>query len=99
MYVATSPRLAAAISSNESMPPEEIRYLRFRNDGKSYERAVDSNFLEKFGLPVNDAVVILKDRDKALKQLNDRLLIQKIIREMKGVCPLCLDGVLHPLAP
>ena len=34
-----------------------------------------------------------QDREKTEKKLNDRLLVQKIIRAMKWVCPICLSEV------
>ena len=86
-FISTSPRLAEAISSNQSVTHDDIRYLDFDLFGRNFRETVDPTFLENFGLPSHRGVVVLKDRDKNAKQLNDRLLIQKITKEMISVCP------------
>lgn len=94
-FITTSAKFAAAIANNESVSPEEVRTLQIDADGTIYEKKVDAGLLEQFGFPVTHAVVRLKDRDKSAKQLNDRILILKIRKEMKWVCPVCLRELLH----
>lgn len=60
-----------------------------------FETTVDAGFLEELGLPVNHAVVRLKDRDKSAMQLNDRILLLKIRKELKWVCSVCLHELLN----
>lgn len=52
-----------------------------------------SAYLKEFGIDLIESTIILHDRDKTSKQLNDRLTIQKIVGGMKWVCPVCLDTV------
>lgn len=93
-FILTSPKFAAAIKSKESIDPDDIRYFRFTSKGLGGRNPVDTAFLEQFGFSANNSVVVLENRDLEAKQLNDRLLMQKILKEMQSVCCACLDGVL-----
>ncbi|MEJ2610103.1 MAG: hypothetical protein P8179_08425 [Candidatus Thiodiazotropha sp.] len=91
-YVLTSPLLEKAIIDGKQIQKTKLIQFKvesFDLDGE-FNYVVDIEFLSKFMGVSSDQVVILKDRDKASKQLNDRLLIQEILREMKHVCPVCL---------
>lgn len=91
-FVLTSPRLAVAIS-NQILSPLNIFIIRVDCSGSDFEFLVDCEFPEKYGISSGESVIGLKDRDKLAKQLNDRLIIQKMVRDMKWVCPLCLHMV------
>lgn len=93
-FVMTSPRIAAAIVRGQSIKETELRKLQIESLGKTFEYFVDSEFLDKLKIASDERTLILKDRDKRAKQLNDRLIIQKIVREMKWVCPVCLKSVI-----
>ncbi|NHZ98335.1 MULTISPECIES: hypothetical protein [Massilia] len=96
LFVWTSPRLAEAIANSRPVPHEEIRHLHWNYAGRDSDRVVDAAYLVNLGIPANDAVVVLKDRDEQMKQLNDRLLIMRIRKELQRVCPFCLDRMVHP---
>lgn len=98
-FVTTSPKLAAAIANDESVSAEELRTLQTDSDGVIFETTVDTGFLEELGLPVTQAVVRLKDRDKSAQQLNDRMLILRIRNELKWVCSVCLHKLLDTANP
>lgn len=93
-FVITSPKLAAAITRSELIEEADLRKLQIDSFGKTFEYFVDSGFLSEFKIVSDEPTVILKDRDKASKKLNDRLIIQKIVREMKWVCPICLKTII-----
>jgi len=93
-FVMTSPLLAAAITQGESIKETDLRRLQIESLGKTFEYFVDREFLDEFMIAPDKRILILKDRDKPSKQLNDRLIIQKIVREMKWVCPVCLKAVI-----
>lgn len=93
-FIMTSPRLAAAITQDESIKETDLRELQIETLGKTFEYFVDREFLDNLMIASGERILILKDRDKASKQLNDRLIIQKIVREMKWVCPVCLNTVI-----
>ncbi|UOD30429.1 hypothetical protein INH39_01330 [Massilia violaceinigra] len=94
-FITTSPKLATAIDNSESVSIEEIRIVQIDSDGMIFKNTVDAGFLEELSLPFTHAVVCLKDRDKSAKQLYDRILILKMRKEMKWVCPACLRDSLH----
>ncbi|WP_151638235.1 hypothetical protein [Noviherbaspirillum aerium] len=91
-FIQTSPRLAEEISGTGSVDDEEIRILQIISSEKTFEYMVDTEFLKGFRLPLEPHTAALKDRDKSVKQLNDRLLVQQVTNEMKWVCPLCLNA-------
>lgn len=95
-FVSTSPGLAKAISSKRAVAREEIRHLQFDFDKRNLDYVVDCAFLEKLGMPLDQAVVVLKDRNTEMKQLNDRLLILQAMKALERVCPVCLDGLIAP---
>ena len=90
----TSPRIAAAIVPAQSMKENELRKLKIVSLEKTFEYFVDSELLDEMKIASDERTLILKDRDKRAKRLNDRLVIQKIVRKMKWVCPVCLKSVL-----
>ena len=92
-FILTSPRFAEAVERRENLSVDEVLTLRIHSYGKIYEYKIDDTFMEEFSLSPADGAVILYDREKTKKKLNDRLLIQKITRAMKYVCPVCLSEV------
>jgi len=89
-FVQTSPKLAEESFDSSAVDATDIRSLEIHSSGKIFRYVVDVEFLKGFMHPSDRITIILKDRDKALKQLNDRLLVQRITNEMKWICPLCL---------
>lgn len=94
--VLTSPKFVASAKCNEFVGSDDIRYINIHSDGRMGRNPVDRVFFEKLGFPVEHFFVILHDRDKIARQLNDRMLVLKIKREMAGICTDCLDAVLPP---
>ena len=91
-FVITSPKLADAIAHGELIAETDLRKLQIESVGARFEYYfVDSGFLNEFQIISDSQTVSFKDRDKVSKQLNDRLIIQKIVRAMKRVCPDCLE--------
>lgn len=97
-HVLTSPKLVAAAKNNEPVDGADIRYIQFNSTDGSYQNPVDLDFFEKLGFPADQSIVELNDRDKSSNQLNDRIVIVKITKEMRGVCPDCLEAVLPATA-
>lgn len=91
-FTQTSPKLAEKISAISSVSEVDIRRIEIDSGGKSFQYLVDVEFLKRFMLPVDQDIVVLRNCNKGLKQLNDRLIIQKITKEMKWVCPLCFNN-------
>jgi len=92
-FIQTSPRLADAIEYRENLSMDEIFTLRILSYGKIFEYKIDNTFVKEFNFAPVDGVVMLRDRDKTEKKMNDRLLIQKTTHAMKWVCPLCLSEI------
>lgn len=55
---------------------------------------VDDDVLDKVGIGEKEHVVLF-DRDRKNKKLNDRLLIRKIDQQLWSVCAVCLAGKLN----
>lgn len=94
-FVLTSPRLAAAVAEGNLV--KKTYLLKFRIDSldKIFEYTVDRQFLKEFQLDLRDLEITLQDRSKISKQLNDRLTIRKLLKEMKWVCPVCLNEIIN----
>ena len=94
LFIQTSPRLTEAIEYNKKLNPDEIVKLKILSYGKIFEYKIDRTFANELSMIPVDDEVILGERDEKEKKLNDRLLIQKITRAMKWVCPVCLSEIL-----
>jgi hypothetical protein len=94
-FIQTSPRLAEAIEYKVNLNIDEVVTLKILSYGKIFEYKIDNTFANEFNLAHVDGVVMLRDRDKTEKKMNDRLLIQKVTRAMKWVCPLCLSEIFE----
>jgi hypothetical protein len=94
LFIQTSPRLADAIECTEYFNSDEIVRLKILSHGEIFEYKIDRTFVNELSMIPVDDEVILRDRDEKEKKLNDRLLIQKITRAMKWVCPVCLSEIL-----
>ena len=90
-YTLTSPLISFAIEQKESLKGVTICTLKIESYGKVFEYYVDYDFLQNIGMPIRNNSIYLKDRNKVIKQLNDRLIILSTVKEMKNVCPICLQ--------
>ena len=103
LTVRTSPRLAHAIGTREVIPDSEIMEYEVKcpdwGENRSSVSLVDCAFLQKFVEVLNNKRLVLLNREMKLERLNDRLLIQRIGREMKTVCPRCLEAVIKRSTP
>jgi hypothetical protein len=93
-FTLTSPKLSAAAVRGEWIQAAGIRKLQIVSLNKNLEYLVDCGFLREFHINIYNSTIVLKDRDKTFKQLNDRLIIQKITGRMKWVCPACLNSIV-----
>ncbi len=93
-FVLTSPRLAAALAEGKLTKETDLLELKINSLDKIFEYTVDREFLKDFQFNLYDREVTLQDRSKISKQLNDRLTIRKLLREMKWVCPVCLNKII-----
>jgi hypothetical protein len=94
-YVLTSPSLANAIEKDSRLEIFNVINLAIESHGKKYNYVVEAEFLRMYiNIPDTETSVLLLDRDKTMRQINDRLIIQKILHDLKWVCPLCLESVL-----
>ncbi|MFT3930601.1 MAG: hypothetical protein QM709_09945 [Spongiibacteraceae bacterium] len=89
-FTSTSPPLFELVCRGGKAPGMRLSKLVVESFGRVNEYTVDDEFLKGFGLISENGVISLRDRDKSKKLMNDRLVIQKIFREVKWVCPLCL---------
>ena len=94
-FIQTSPRLAEAIEYRENLSIDEVIILKILSYEKIFEYKIDSTFVKEFNFVPVCGVVVLRDRDKKEKKMNDRLLIQKATGAMKWVCPLCLSELFE----
>lgn len=94
-FVLTSPRLASAVTGGEDMEGLNARTLRIEGATGSFEYLVDSEFLEGLGISSKQSPVLLKDRNRVSRQLNDRLAILRLMRDMRWVCPACLHAAVR----
>ena len=93
-FVVTSPRLVHAVLHDDLIMEDEICSFKIIEYDRTFDYFVDVGFLKNFEIALTIEPLILKDRDKILKKMNDRLIIQKIIKEMKWVCQECFKNGL-----
>ena len=94
-FVSVSPYFAEAVGQGKKINRKERRYIKIETDGKIYTYNVDIEFFKKFFPDEKGDTVMLYDRDFERKQLNDRILIVKIDKEFRKVCPECLENIFY----
>ena len=92
-FIQTSPLLVKAIGESNLNQKMAFRELVIQSNGNRYCYLVDADFLASFGLSVDANEVTLHDRSREKKQLNDRILIQRITGNMAWVCQICLSSL------
>ncbi|RII29607.1 MAG: hypothetical protein CXR30_12040 [Geobacter sp.] len=97
-FTLTSPLISFAIEQKDALKNIIICPIKIESYGKVFEYYVDSHFLQQFGIQIDNHFIYFKDRNKETKQLNDRLIIRRIIRDMISVCPICLQVVISELS-
>ncbi|MBS9426371.1 MULTISPECIES: hypothetical protein [Photorhabdus] len=85
-----SKRIAELIDRRESIQTKDIKKIYIDSVENSSEIWIDNDMFEKYFPNVTENKVILKDRHKHLHEMNDRLLIKEIDREIFSVCRKCL---------
>jgi hypothetical protein len=88
--ILTSPKIANAVNDECKTFDDKIIWLKIESSGNDSKYYVDCDFLEGFMPEKIKKEVILKDRDKEKKELNNRILILKIFKKMATACPECL---------
>lgn len=73
----TSARLAEALWAGKSIPEDWVSLVIVQEADQSSFHIVDSQRIVEAGLDPAASPFLLRDRDIAQKQLNDRLLIKK----------------------
>ena len=97
----TSARLSEALWEGKSIPEDWVSLVIVQEADQSSFHIVDSQRIVEAGLDPAASPFLLRDRDIAQKQLNDRLLIQKILhaeRQAPRVCARCLAAAVQPQA-
>ena len=74
----TSPRLEAELRLKEPIPANWVSLVVVKSGTRTSWYLVDSEILGAAGLDPTLSPFFLEDRDRALRALNDRLLIMKL---------------------
>jgi len=92
--ILTSPEIAKAVSNESQTLKNKIVLLKTESVENNNVYFVDDVFLKEFIPEIIEKEVHLKDRNKEKKELNDRLLILKILKKMSTACPECTKEAL-----
>lgn len=98
--ISVSPVIAGLLHKREIINRKDIRYIQIKknevySDIQNEEiTIVDKSLFFRFFPECDTISVLLEDRNKALKKLNDRILIQTINKELISVCTQCMDEFL-----
>ena len=95
----TSARLEAALRGGESIPADWVSLVVVKSGTRASWHLVDSEAVSSAALDPASSPFVLRDRDRELKMLNDRLLIMKVIpSNLKdpSVHRLCLAAAVVP---
>ncbi|MEJ8851923.1 hypothetical protein [Variovorax rhizosphaerae] len=95
-FVMTSPILRDALVNESPIDRAILREIHITSDEKSSILIVDAEFLEKHTSFDKKTKIHLKDRSVAQKKMNDRLMIQKVYKDLVWVCPICLSQINQP---
>lgn len=90
-----SPYLFKAVAQGSKINRKEQRFIRVEGEGGFSRFVVDKDFFEKYFPDAKENSVVLRDRNIKLKQLNDRVLIVKIEKELRLVCSECLEEIFY----
>lgn len=84
------------VQNNMHINEFDIAYIVVETEGDNcLKYAVDRFFFEKYFSCVNSSIVYLKDRNRKLKEMNDRLIIKRIEKELCPVCKKCFQSLLR----
>ncbi len=97
-FTLTSPLIAFAIKQKDALKNIIICPFKIESYGKVFEYYVDSSFLQQFGIPIDNNGIYFKDSNTEIKQLNDRLIIRRIVKDMISVCPICLQVAISEIS-
>lgn len=96
-FIGTSPRFAHSIDDGSEIKLSEIVLMRVDSSAGVGEYWIDVGMLKNEKATIEDGVLHLVDRDLVAKRLNDRLLIMRLVNQMKYkyVCPVCLRELMQ----
>ncbi len=97
--VGTSARLEAALKLAEPIPADWVSMVVVKGGGRTSWHLVDSEAIAAAGLDPAASPFVLRDRDRDLRVLNDRLLILKVLPsdpKSHKVCKRCLAAAVVP---
>ena len=100
----TSARIRALLDSGQPVPDNWVVMVVVQDAGGDSCHLVDAQQIEAAGLDPAVSPLLLRERDFVQKQLNDRLLIQRILRptnqdpsgERHYTCRACLAAAIQP---
>ena len=90
-----SPKISASMEEAEIEQGLSLRQIVIVSEEKRWSYWVNEAFIHEFIPAASDKEIVLYDRSKKAKELRDRLLMRKIIKAMKRVCPACLEEYLQ----
>ncbi|WP_043318577.1 hypothetical protein [Microbulbifer sp. HZ11] len=93
-FIPLSADFVKKLNFDEPIYKQDLAVLEVLNRGNKFQYLVSKACLEKFGVSAQREKVTLVDRDKQKQCLNDRLVIQKLMKEIQWVCPICFRGKL-----
>lgn len=96
-FILTSSDFSSAIDEGKTLDSSDAYKIRTNSLEKINETIVNENFFRRFFEESEGLEVLLVDRERSLKKMNDRLLIIKIFSdpELRYVCPVCLNQLFE----
>lgn len=97
--VAVSPRFAKACDAKKTIPADWVCLVIIQSDEHAtWTRFVDIDDVRAAGLDPQKTPLILTDRNRSARQLNDRLLIKTLFPPRAGLhrCQACLAQAIEP---
>ena len=97
----TTPRVREALLGGQPLPKSSVRKVICRafagTDEDTTEYFADVATLVRLGFDIRLQEITLIRRDKIAKQLNDRVKINSLMREMANMvwCPACLREAMN----
>ncbi|MBD2822339.1 hypothetical protein ID852_16955 [Xenorhabdus sp. 42] len=88
-----SKQVAQWVSNGEEIKGN-IRYIYIESTEEIRKTIIDNALFEKYFPGIKENSVTIKDRNKPLREMNDRLLVRKITQELSSVCRQCLAELL-----
>ena len=90
IFFPMSEDFASKVSLGKKIDKDTFAIIEITSEHGKNRYIFSKEYLKRFQIEYPDNLVKLRNRDKVNKKLNNRLVIQQLMKEVKWVCSKCL---------